>query len=136
MILKISKKTSLAVLIAFFVLTLSCSTSNTEPLVSNPSQISEHIGMITLPLGGWGYTLIPMETGNSMNGSVSISGQGISIKIEDPNLEEVEDLGVLKKVENINVTATKSGNYRLYYEDIYPNSDEKVIEFNIIVWSE
>ncbi len=134
--LKISKKTSLAVLIAFFMLTLSCSTSNTEPLASNPSQISEHIGMITLPLGGWGYTLIPMEIGNSMNGSISISGQGISIKIEDPNLEEVEDLGVLKKVESINVTATKSGNYRLYYEDIYPNSDEKVIEFNIIVWSE
>ena len=136
MILRIGKITSSVLLIALFLLTLACSNSNTEPLVPNVYQISEHEGMLTVPLGGWGYTLIPMETGNSMNGSVSISGQGISIKIEDPNLEEVEDLGVSEEVESINIIATKSGNYRLFYEDIYPTADEKIIEFNITVWSE
>ena len=135
MILRISKKISLIILIALLLLTLSCSTSNPEPLVQNVYQISEHEGTFTIPLGGWGYTLIPMEIGNSMKGSVSISGQAISIKIEDPNLEEVEDLGVSTKVENINITATKSGNHRLFYEDIHPNADEKIIEFNITVWS-
>ena len=136
MILRIGKITSSVLLIALFLLTLACSNSNTEPLVSNVYQISNHEGKIVLPLGGWGYTLIPMEPGNNMDGSVSISGKGVSIKIMDPSLTEVKDFGVTKKLESINITATKSGNYRLMYKDIYPNADEKTIDFSIMVWSE
>jgi len=134
---KIGKIILLFALMVLCLVALACSTkSKIEPFDSDVFQISEHEGVFTLPVGGWGYTLIPMERGNRMDGSVLISGQGVSMKIEDSNGTEVKDLGIIKQLDSINIIASANGNYRLNYKDITPDSDEKTIEFNIIVWNE